>query len=209
MSGHLAFWFACKVAIQIIGCLIAYVVWKYIASKSLGQQTVLDRMILDYIIINITNFFTSTFIYIKFSEQYSHEMAMWILAFNQAGLMAWMLQIMATIGIRYLYIFYPGFMAETKDQKIILATRCFVGLVALTSVILNDYGEGGPDYMYLTNPDSKTPQKSPTYWLTKVVLTLTVSSCGNGISDSRESPILRNHRFQGISDSPHVKMESE
>ena len=28
--------------------------------------------------------------------------------------------------------------------------------------------------MYLTNSDSKTPQKSPTYWLTKVVLTLNV-----------------------------------
>ena len=174
MEGHLVFWFACKVIIHIIGCLIAYIVWKYITGKPLGQQTVLDKMIQDYIIINITNFFTSTFIYIKFSEQYTHEMAMYILAINLAGLMAWMLQIMATIGIRYLYIFYPGFMAETKDQKIILATRCFVGLGALTSVFLNDYGEGGPDYMYLTNSDSKTPQKSPTYWLTKVVLTLNV-----------------------------------
>ena len=89
--------------------------------------------------------------------------------------MAWMLQIMATIAIRYLYIFHPGFMAETRDQMIILATRCFVGIGALASIFLNDYGgEGGPDYMYLTNSDSKTPQKSPTYWLTKVVLTLNV-----------------------------------
>ena len=175
MEGHLVFWFACKVIIQIIGCLIAYIVWKYITGKPLGQQTVLDKMIQDYIIINITNFFTSTFIYIKFSEQYTHEMAMCFLAINQAGLMAWMLQIMATIAIRYLYIFHPGFMAETRDQMIILATRCFVGIGALASIFLNDYGgEGGPDYMYLTNSDSKTPQKSPTYWLTKVVLTLNV-----------------------------------
>ena len=85
-----------------------------------------------------------------------------------------MLQIMATIGIRYLYIFHPGFMAETKDQKIILATRCFVGLGALTSVFLNDYGEGGPDYMYLTNTDFKTPNRSPTYGLTKGVLTINI-----------------------------------
>ena len=146
MEGYLAFWFVCKVVIQIIGCQIAYVVWKYIVSKSLGQQTILDRMILDYIIVNICNFLSGTFIYLKFSEQYTHEMAMCFLAINQAGLMAWMLQIMATIGIRYLYIFHPGFMAETKDQKIILATRCFVGLGALTSVFLNDYGEGRPDF---------------------------------------------------------------
>ena len=174
MEEHLAFWFACKVVIQIMGCLIAYVVWKYIASKPLGQQTILDRMIQDYIIINVTNFFTSTFIYLKFSKQYSHEMAMCFLAINQAGIMAWMLQIMAKIAIRYLYIFHPGFMNETKDWKIILATRGFIGIGALASVFLNDYGEGGPDYIYLTNSYSKTPQKPPTYGLTKGVLTINI-----------------------------------
>ena len=86
--------------------------------------------------------------------------------------MAHLFQIMATIGIRYLYIFQLGFMFETKDRLIILGTRCYVWLGALASVFLNDYrGEGGPDYMYLTDSDSKASQTSPTFWFTKVVLT--------------------------------------
>ena len=38
---------------------------------------------------------------------------------------------------------------------------------------------------------------------------LTVGSCENGIGDSIPILILGNDRFQGIGDSPHVKMESE
>ena len=137
--------------VQIIVCVVAYVLWKYLASKPLGQQTVLDKMIQDHIVTSIVNNFTSGLIYMKFSDKYSHDIAMSLLAANQAALMVYLLQIMMIIIIRYLYIFHPGFMNETSDNVVILVTRSFLGLGALASVLLNDYGgEGGLEYNYIT-----------------------------------------------------------
>ena len=151
MEDHLAYWFTFKLIIQIIVCVVAYVLWKYLLNKPLGQQTVLDKMIQDHIITSIVNNFTSGLIYLKFREQYSHDMAMALLAANQAALMIYLLQIMMIIIIRYLYIFHPGFMNETSDNVVILVTRSFLGLGALASVLLNDYrGEGGLEYNYIT-----------------------------------------------------------
>ena len=64
MEDHLAYWFTFKLIIQIIVC-------------------VLDKMIQDHIITSIVNNFTSGLIYLKFREQYSHDMAMALLAANQ------------------------------------------------------------------------------------------------------------------------------
>ena len=83
MEDHLAYWFTFKLIIQIIVCVVAYVLWKYLLNKPLGQQTVLDKMIQDHIITSIVNNFTSGLIYLKFREQYSHDMAMALLAANQ------------------------------------------------------------------------------------------------------------------------------
>ena len=58
-------------------------------------------------------------IYLKFSDKYSHDMAMTLLAANQAALMGYLVQIMMIIIIRYLYIFHPGFMNETNDNVVI------------------------------------------------------------------------------------------
>ena len=85
--------------------------------------------------------------------------------------MVYLLQIMILIIIRYLYIFHPGFMNETSDNVVILVTRSFLGLGALASVFLNDYGgEGGLEYNHLINSDFKKLQRSPTLWLTKGVV---------------------------------------
>ena len=171
MEDHLAYWLTVKLILQIIVCVVAYVLWNYLASKPLGQQTVLDMMIQDHIITSIVNNFTSGLIYLKFSDKYSHDMAMTLLAANQAALMGYLVQIMMIIIIRYLYIFHPGFMNETNDNVVILVTRSFLGLGALASVFLNDYGgEGGLEYNHLINSDFKKLQKSPTLWLTKGVV---------------------------------------
>ena len=83
MEDHLAYWLTVKLILQIIVCVVAYVLWKYLASKPLGQQTVLDMMIQDHIITSIVNNFTSGLIYLKFSDNYSHDMAMTLLAATQ------------------------------------------------------------------------------------------------------------------------------
>lgn len=168
------YWLAVMIWVQIIACMINYVLWKYLASKPLGQQTVLDTTIQDYIIVITVNFVARTVSYVKFTESYSHELAMCIVTISQSTIMALLLQIMVTIGIRYMYIFHTGFMNETSDKNISFVTRCFVGFGVLLSVILNDYGKGGPEYSFLTNSVAKKPQGSPTFWLFRLVMALNI-----------------------------------
>ena len=117
------YWLAILISVQIIASMINYVLWKYLKSKPLGQQTVLDVMIKDHIVVSTANFLARTLIYVKFTESYSHEVAMCILAFSVSGIMALLLQIFVTILIRYLYIFNNVFMNERSDLKIVMATR--------------------------------------------------------------------------------------
>ena len=166
------YWFVAKLLVQIIACLINYVGWKYLASKPLGRQTILDTMIKDHIIVTTWNFISSTLIYIKFTEHYSHEVAMFVVTLNQLSIMAFLLQILVTIVTRYLYIFHPGFMNETSEKNIVITTRYFVGLGALASAFLDDFGKGGPEYTYLTNSVIKEPKDMPSLWLLQVVLVL-------------------------------------
>ena len=131
--------------------MIFYVVWKYLSSKPLGHRTVLDVLIKDNIVVCTICFITVTVIYLKFVDVYSHEAATIILMINQSATTAFLLQIMVTNGIRYLYIFNPGFMHDMEDQMISRATRIFVGLGSVASAFLNDAGKGGLEYNYLTN----------------------------------------------------------
>ena len=170
MEEHLVYWLAIMTLVQIIACMINYVLWKYSKSKPLGQQTILDVAIQDFIKITMINFLTRTLIYVKVTRSYSHEVAIGIVTVSKMGSMASLLQIMATILVRYLYIFYPGFMNETSDSKIVSVTRCFVGLGALVSALLKDYANG-PEYRYLTQTTSNASQEEvPTFWLFQVVL---------------------------------------
>ena len=145
------FWLVLKLLQQIISCMIFYVVWKYLSSKPLGHRTVLDVLIKDNIVVCTICFITVTVIYLKFVDVYSHEAATIILMINQSATTAFLLQIMVTNGIRYLYIFNPGFMHDMEDQMISRATRIFVGLGSVASAFLNDAGKGGLEYNYLTN----------------------------------------------------------
>ena len=156
MEDHVAYWFAAKNIAHTIACLIFYIVWKYSESKPLGQQTILDILIKDTIRIAVANFTFSNLIYIKFKDNYNHEETMGILTLTQSSMMAYLLQIMVTILIRYLYIFHPGFMHDKSDKNITRATRIFVGLGTLASPFLNDFGKGGPEYAYLMNDDKAT-----------------------------------------------------
>ena len=157
MDDVLKLWFIAKVIVNLVAIFIFYLYWKYLENKPLGMQTVLDMLVKDFMRLNTLAFFTSSLVYIKFQDNYSHEVAVTIICINYAtGGMAILFLLMATIVIRYLYIFHPGFMYKTKDQTIILATRSFVAIGSIVSLSMENFTKKGPEYQYLigtTNDD--------------------------------------------------------
>ena len=151
MDDILKLWFIAKVIVNFIAIFIFYLYWKYLDNKPLGMQTVLDYMVKDFMLLNILAFFTSSLVYIKFQDNYSHEVAVTIICFNYTtGGMAILLLLMATTIIRYMYIFHPGLMFETNDQTIMLLTRSFVGIGSIVCAFMENFTKGGPEYQYLT-----------------------------------------------------------
>ena len=101
---------------------------------------------------------------------------MTVMHLTHFAVIAIILQIMAFVGTRYIYVFHPGLAHETSDKKIMMISRCFVGMGALISEFVDDFGEGGPDYTNfrgISNEDSKNT-KVPTFPVIKVAVVLTV-----------------------------------
>ena len=170
------FWFFVKLSANIVACLIFYAIWNYLKRKPLGMPTVLDLMIFDYITLNVFGFLTSYIVYIKFADNWSHESTMAVMHLTHFAVIAIIKQIMAFVGIRYIYVFHPGLAHETSDRKIMVISRCFVGIGALISEFVDDFGRGGPDYTYFrgtSNKDSNNT-KVPTFPVIKVAVVLTV-----------------------------------
>ena len=155
MDDVLKLWFGAKIIVNFIAIFIFYLYWKYLENKPLGMQTVLDQLVKDFMLLNTFAFFTSSLVYIKFQDNYSHEVAMTIIRINYAtGGVAILLLLMATIIIRYLYIFHPGFLYEFNDQTITRITRSSVGIGSIVSVFMENFAKEGPEYQYLTGTNN-------------------------------------------------------
>ena len=141
-------WLVFKLSSNVLACLIFYVVMKYLKRKPLGMQTVLDLMILDYMKLSVVGFVTSSLVYIKFTDKYSHEAAMMVMHLTHFTVTAILFQIMAYVIIRYVYVFYPGIAHETSDKKIMKVTRFFCAIGAFVSEFVDDF-EGVPEYHFL------------------------------------------------------------
>ena len=171
MDDVLKLWFAAKIIINFIALFIFYLYWKYLDNKPLGMQTVLDPMVKDFMLLNTIAFFTSSLVYIKFQDNYSHEVATTIIRINYAtGGVAILLLLMATIIIRYLYIFHPGFLNETNDQTITRMTRSFVGIGSIVSVFNESFATNGPEYQHLTGTMDDEDKPVPKLWILKGTL---------------------------------------
>ena len=112
-------WLDMKVLSNLIAAGILVLIWKYLKNKPLGMQTLLDSMIRDCILIVAPNLITSNLVFIKFQEEYSHETAIILIKTNQFVMMAWFLQVFATVTIRYLSIFHQEILNEIKDSTIV------------------------------------------------------------------------------------------
>ena len=155
MDDILKLWFAAKIIVNFIALFIFYLYWKYLDNKPLGMQTVLDPMVKDFMLLNAIAFFTSSLVYIKIQDNYSHEVATTIIRINYAtGGVAILLLLMATIVIRYLYIFHPGFLYQFNDHTITWTTRSFVGIGSIVSVFMENFAKEGPEYQYLTGTNN-------------------------------------------------------
>ena len=153
-------WLEMKVISNVIAAGFLVLIWKYLKNKPLGMQTLLDSMIRDCILIVAPNLITSNLMFIKFKEEYSHETAMILIKTNQFAMMAWFLQVFVTVTIRYLSIFHQGILNEIKDSTIVVISRIIVGTSALGLTLLDDFGIGGPQYVFLTGKSYES-EKAP------------------------------------------------
>ena len=140
------FWLDMKVLYNLIASAILVLIWKYLKNKPLEMQTLFDSMIKDYILIVFANFISSNLIFIKFKDEYSHEIAMTLIKIQTCVAVAMFLQIFIALIIRYMSIFHQGYLNDFKDSVIVFISRIFVGISAVVISILEDSGEGGAQY---------------------------------------------------------------
>ena len=169
MEAIVQFWLDMKVLFNLIASAILILIWKYLRNKPLGMQTLFDSMIKDYILIVFANFISSNLIFIKFKDEYSHETAMTLIKIQTCVAVAMFLQIFIALIIRYMSIFHQGYLNDFKDSVIVFISRIFVGISAVVISILEDSGEGGAQYVFLTGK-AFDPVKAPKLVIFKAIL---------------------------------------
>ena len=169
MEAIVQFWLDMKVLFNLIASAILILIWKYLRNKPLGMQTLFDSMIKDYILIVFANFISSNLIFIKFKDEYSHEIAMTLIKIQTCVAVAMFLQIFIALIIRYMSIFHQGYLNDFKDSVIVFISRIFVGISAVVISILEDSGEGGAQYVFLTGK-AFDPVKAPKLVIFKAIL---------------------------------------
>ena len=128
--------------------VLMYQVWKYLNSKSLGMQTVLDELIKEGIIILGTALLVTWIMWIKVVTQYNYYAAMtiaWIVLFVRVSVLA---QPGVFAIVKYQMVFHFDFINSIDDEKIKMMSRAFVFTLALVCNIVMDF-ENTLEFLYL------------------------------------------------------------
>ena len=131
-----------------IGVLM-YQVWKYLNSKPLGLQTVLDDLTKDGMIILGLTITYEWITWIKFASVYSHDAAMIITKINAFFRVSLMVQAFTFSVTRYLFVFSFQYINNVSEENIKLASRICVVVLAMTSATVDDWTTG-KKFSYLT-----------------------------------------------------------
>ena len=130
----------CLILIVILAItVLLFQVWKYLNTKPLGIQTVLDDLAKDgMILLGLTMTFT-WITWIKFTPQYGYHVALGILkveAFFRVSLVVQALTISVT---RYLFVFNFHYINTAPEEKIKMASRICVTVLATSCAMLDDW----------------------------------------------------------------------
>ena len=163
-------WLILKIISNLTATKILTTIWNYLKKKPLGMQTLFDSTIIDSFRIISFNFITSSALYIKVQDKYSHEVTLALISLNRFVVLAWFFQAFFVMIIRYLSIFHQGFLNRFEDRKIIYAIRSLVAILS-TLAVLDDITMEGTEYSYLVGKEMD-PEKIPKVRLFKTILVL-------------------------------------
>ena len=137
------------VATIIIGVLLIQVL-KYLNSKPLGLQIVLDDLTKDaMVILGLT--MTYTWItWIKLTQQYDYHLAKIIIDIGVAFRVALIVQALTFSITRYLFVFNFSHINNVAESSIKMVSRIFVAVVSISCAFFDDW-TGGKKFLYLLN----------------------------------------------------------
>ena len=160
-----------KTLVDLVACGIFALVWMYINKKPLGMQTLLDQFVKDFICITILRDVASFFVFTKFTDNYSHQVASALIIFYHFAVFAFLNQVILTLVIRYISIFHQTELNDVNDQTVILVTRIINVSWAVIAHFIDDYQSGGPIYFFLTSVDTGSVS---TNYLIKIMFILVI-----------------------------------
>ena len=157
------------VATIIIGVLL-FQVLKYLNSKPLGLQIVLDDLTKDAIIILGLTMTYTWITWIKLTQQYDYYLAKIIIDIGVAFRVALIVQALTVSVTRYLFVFHFELINNVAERKIKMVSRIFVTAVAVTCATFDDWTTG-KKFLYLTENqlDKEQVPKSPKSLLSIIV----------------------------------------
>ena len=130
----------CLILIVIVAItVLLYQVWKYLKSKPLGIQTVLDDLAKDGMMILALTMTFTWITWIKFADQYNFHVALAILkveAFFRVSLVTQALTFSIT---RYLFVFNFNYINNVAEEKIKMVSRICVTVLAIACATLDDW----------------------------------------------------------------------
>ena len=149
---------------------LLFKVWKYLNSKSLGFQTVLDDLAKDGMILLALTLTYNWIVWIKFYPEYNYYVAMIIINVGASFRVSLIVQALTFSITRYLFVFNFSHINNVAEGSIKMVSRIFVAVVSITCGIVDDW-TGGKKFLYLTDKDKDKDQvpKSPTSLVSIIV----------------------------------------
>ena len=146
---EVVFWYAVQVISTILWSFMAYIVLKYLNTKTLATQTVFDEIIKDAIYLSMLDWFLHVICIfaILFLAPLNHYVTrIFVICRHTVGITV-IYQLCILILIRYLYVFYTDQMNEAHFARNL--ARVFVGFISIISSIFLNL-ENTPLYYILT-----------------------------------------------------------
>ena len=125
--------------VTLVIIVILFQVWKYLNSKPLGIQTVLDDFTKDGMVILGLNLTHTWITWIKFMAQYNYYVALTILKMEVFFKVALIVQAMTFSITKYLFIFKFQNINNIADGKIKLSSRICVASLAMSCATFDDW----------------------------------------------------------------------
>ena len=118
--------------------ILSYQVWRYLNNKSLGQETILDKMVKDFIIFLMCIMIFNWITWIKVVPKYNYHIAMTLMKIGLTFRVCLVAQTLVYWIARYLLVFHFAIINNFDEITIKLASRTFIAILVLFCVIFED-----------------------------------------------------------------------